>query len=400
MDLDFSPTSRRCCARWCAGVCARHCGLDVVRELEDDPVGYPDELWKQLGELDLIGLMLPEEYGGSGMSMLDGAVVYEELGRALAPSPHFVSSVMSAGVLAAAGSDEQQRRVAAADRRGRRDRHPGVARAAGRLRCAGRPARGHCRRRRLAARRRQVARAVRAPRPTRLLVLARTGRRRRRSFLVDPEAPGVTLTQHHVDRLRHAVPGRLRGRAGRCGLVVGTAGDAWATWDAVMHDGIILLAAQAVGGAQYTLDDHHAVRRRTGTSSTSRSARSRRSRTTSPTRSPRSTAPRRSCTKRRGRATEGHAIARARADGQAVRVPDVPRRHRHGAAGVRRRRLHRSSTTSSSTSAGPSSCRSRGGTTATSRSSSPTRCSMTARSQPQEVDRVHRHAQHGSSRDG
>ena len=33
--------------------------------------------------------------------------------------------------------------------------------------------------------------------------------------------------------------------------LVGTAGEAWATWDAVMHDGIILLAAQAVGGAQY-----------------------------------------------------------------------------------------------------------------------------------------------------
>ena len=35
------------------------------------------------------------------MSALEGAVVYEELGRALAPSPHFVSAVMSAGVLLA-----------------------------------------------------------------------------------------------------------------------------------------------------------------------------------------------------------------------------------------------------------------------------------------------------------
>ena len=40
------------------------------------------------------------------MSMLDAAVVYEELGRALAPTPHFVSSVLGAGVLvAAAGGD-------------------------------------------------------------------------------------------------------------------------------------------------------------------------------------------------------------------------------------------------------------------------------------------------------
>ncbi len=52
------------------------------------------------------------------MSMLDGAVVYEELGRALAPSPHFVSCGDERGRhRCAAGTDEQQRRVAAADRR-------------------------------------------------------------------------------------------------------------------------------------------------------------------------------------------------------------------------------------------------------------------------------------------
>src|SRR5271167_3134197 len=76
--------------------------------MEDDPVGYPPALWIQLGELDLIGLLLPEAYGGSGMSLVEGVALYEELGRALAPTPHFVSAVMSGGVLAAAGSDAQK----------------------------------------------------------------------------------------------------------------------------------------------------------------------------------------------------------------------------------------------------------------------------------------------------
>ena len=65
--------------------------------MEDDPVGYPAALWAQLGELDLIGLLLPEEYGGSGMSLIEGVALYEELGRALAPTPHFVSAVLSGG---------------------------------------------------------------------------------------------------------------------------------------------------------------------------------------------------------------------------------------------------------------------------------------------------------------
>src|SRR5437762_1816343 len=59
-------------------------------------------------ELDLIRLMLPSAYGGSDMTALEGAVVYMELGRALATTPHFVSAVMGAGVLLRAGSEEQK----------------------------------------------------------------------------------------------------------------------------------------------------------------------------------------------------------------------------------------------------------------------------------------------------
>src|SRR5438309_11768179 len=91
------------------GVCGAYAPLETVRAMEDDPVGYPPELWKQMAELDLIGLLLPSEFGGSEMTALEGAILYSELGRALVPAPHFVSAVMSAGVLLRAGSSEQQR---------------------------------------------------------------------------------------------------------------------------------------------------------------------------------------------------------------------------------------------------------------------------------------------------
>src|SRR4029079_14456414 len=107
MDLDLNE-EQEMLREMVRGVCSSYAPLETVRALEDDPVGYPPELWKQLGELDLIGLMIPPEYGGSGMTMLEGAVVYEELGRALAPSPHFVSAVMGAGVLLRAGTDAQK----------------------------------------------------------------------------------------------------------------------------------------------------------------------------------------------------------------------------------------------------------------------------------------------------
>ena len=117
----------------------------------------------------------PRSTAAPAMSMLDGVVVYEELGRALAPSPHFVSAVMSGGVLARAGDRRAEGRVAAADRRGRRDPHPGVARARRRLRPRGRAAARRGRRRRLRARRASSATCRSRRRPTALLVLARTG---------------------------------------------------------------------------------------------------------------------------------------------------------------------------------------------------------------------------------
>src|SRR3954470_23373738 len=107
MDLDLNE-EQEMLREMVRGVCGSYANLETVRELEDDPIGYPAELWKQMAALDLIGLTLPAAYGGSEMSALEGAVVYMELGRALAPSPHFVSAVMSAGVLLAAGSDEQK----------------------------------------------------------------------------------------------------------------------------------------------------------------------------------------------------------------------------------------------------------------------------------------------------
>ena len=107
LDLDFDQ-EQELLRQTVRDVLGRHCSLDVVREMEDDPVGYPAGLWTQLGELDLIGLLLPEAYGGSGMSLVEGVALYEELGRALAPTPHFVSAVMSGGVLVAAGSDAQK----------------------------------------------------------------------------------------------------------------------------------------------------------------------------------------------------------------------------------------------------------------------------------------------------
>ena len=104
MDLDFTE-EHEMLRDMVRGVCAEYSPLEVVRECENDERGYPKALWEQLVELGLVGILIPEEYGGQGQTLLEAAIVYEEFGRSLAPVPHFHSAVLSAGALAIAGSE-------------------------------------------------------------------------------------------------------------------------------------------------------------------------------------------------------------------------------------------------------------------------------------------------------
>jgi alkylation response protein AidB-like acyl-CoA dehydrogenase len=249
MDLDFTP-EQEMLREAVAGVCARYAGLDVVRAMENDPVGYPDKLWEQLAELGLLGMTLPEEYGGSAMTMLDATVVYTEFGRALAPSPHFVSSVMAAGVIMRAGSEQQRDAWLPAIAAGEAVLsvawlEPSRGFGAEGIQLRAEPEDGG--NWRLTGTKRHVPFASAADR---LLVLARTDDGPS-YFLVDPTADGVTLTQQLTISSDTQYRVDFADVHAERDALVGTPGYAWPVWDETMHDGIILLAAQAVGGAQY-----------------------------------------------------------------------------------------------------------------------------------------------------
>ena len=107
MDLDFTE-EHDILRSMVRGVLEEYASVETVRALEGDEKGYSDELWKQLVELGLVGILIPESHGGQGQTLLEAAIVYEEMGRTLAPSPHFVSAVLCAGALVESGSAAQQ----------------------------------------------------------------------------------------------------------------------------------------------------------------------------------------------------------------------------------------------------------------------------------------------------
>jgi alkylation response protein AidB-like acyl-CoA dehydrogenase len=79
-----------------------------VRELRDMDCPNDRAIWRGLAELGAAGILVPEAHGGSGLSLLDVALVAQSLGHAVAPSPFLSTSVIAPVALRAAGSDAKR----------------------------------------------------------------------------------------------------------------------------------------------------------------------------------------------------------------------------------------------------------------------------------------------------
>ena len=102
MDFDLSD-EQRLLEQSIDDFCASALPLSRVRDCYDREMGPLDDL----GALGLCELLIPEEYGGGGGSVLDVAVAAERLGAAAAPGP-FLGRVLAGYAIALAGSDEQR----------------------------------------------------------------------------------------------------------------------------------------------------------------------------------------------------------------------------------------------------------------------------------------------------
>jgi len=87
------------------------CPKSMVKKLEASEVGYSPEMWKKMADLGWLGLILPEAYGGVGGSLLDLAVLLEEVGRATFPGPMFSTMVMGVLPILEAGTDQQKKHL-------------------------------------------------------------------------------------------------------------------------------------------------------------------------------------------------------------------------------------------------------------------------------------------------
>jgi alkylation response protein AidB-like acyl-CoA dehydrogenase len=81
-----------------------------LRQLRDskDATGFSRDLWKAFAEMGFSGLLVPENFGGSGLGYVEAGVVMEEIGRTLMPSPFLSTAVLAVSALSHGGSEAQK----------------------------------------------------------------------------------------------------------------------------------------------------------------------------------------------------------------------------------------------------------------------------------------------------
>ncbi|MDE0419998.1 MAG: acyl-CoA/acyl-ACP dehydrogenase [Gammaproteobacteria bacterium] len=107
MNFEFSD-EQNLLREQALGFLTDHCPYSAVRAILDGDAPYDEELFRQVAELGWTAVVIPEAYGGLGLSYLELSVIAEELGRAVAPLPFSSSVYLATEAILKAGSESQK----------------------------------------------------------------------------------------------------------------------------------------------------------------------------------------------------------------------------------------------------------------------------------------------------
>ena len=256
MDFGLSE-DQELLSRSAAEFLAAECPPTLVREAAGSEDGYPRALYRKMAELGWLGLVVPESYGGAGLSTLDLSLLCEQLGRAVVPGPFFSSAVLATLAILHGGSAAQKKRwlpklasgeaigaLALLEESDRIDA-PGVAMKA-RARGGGWLLSGT----KLFVTDAHVADL--------LVVAARTAGRDEDGvtlFLVPRDTPGVkVLPLPSIDVTRRPMEVRFESVELPKDAVLGAAGKGWKALGRVLDGAAVALAGDCLGGAERMLE--------------------------------------------------------------------------------------------------------------------------------------------------
>ncbi len=258
MDFGFSPEQEmlRATAR---KFLENECTSGFVRARMEEPAGVTDEFWAKLAEQGWLGLVYPEEHGGSGLGFVDLTVLMEEMGRVVMPGPFFSTVLLGGLAIREAGSPAQKKewlaRIAAG--RGRTTlawTEPSARWDAAGVTCAAREDKGGF-----------VLNGTKlfvldAHLADVLVVVARTGEGKTPEegvslFLVPNGTRGVEVKLlPTMDQTRKLCEVSFKDASVPAEAMMGVSGKVWPTLARVVERATVALCAEMCGGAQRVLD--------------------------------------------------------------------------------------------------------------------------------------------------
>lgn len=84
--------------------------MEKVRSLMESELGYDAEVWAEIGALGWLGIAIPEEYGGVGLSLTEVVPVAEQMGRRMMHTP-FVATTLAAQAILMGGTEAQRAEI-------------------------------------------------------------------------------------------------------------------------------------------------------------------------------------------------------------------------------------------------------------------------------------------------
>lgn len=109
MDFDFAEEDREVAAL-ARKILEDKLGNERLKEVESQPLMTDDEAWRALAESNLLGVAIPEEFGGMDLGFFALCLLCQEVGRSVAPVPVYASLVLGALPLARFGTAEQKQK--------------------------------------------------------------------------------------------------------------------------------------------------------------------------------------------------------------------------------------------------------------------------------------------------
>jgi len=231
---------------------------EVIQSLQETDTGCTEALWRKVAEMGWLGIIIPEQYGGTGSPLTSAGVLFEALGTGPLPGPYFSSGILGSLVVLEAGSEVQKQRILPAVAQGEQIltlalTEPGYSWEPGAVQTSAVRKDGDF-----------VLSGVKlftvdAQAATQFIVVARTreGRDPARGislFLVDSKTRGVSVRR---------LPGFLAGRSFEVKLnrvkvprsaMIGRSGGGWSVLQQAIAKAIPVLCAYKVGGCQTVFD--------------------------------------------------------------------------------------------------------------------------------------------------